>query len=464
MSTQSRLLRGGARAAVGLIVVGVAASAVLLLNNATLPAIAREPLAITVDTTLDTARTLVCAGSFAELGADPSRPGVAIPTGAPAVAIAGKAEASSELTRVESGTGLPAVLTAPADAPLSAAQIQAVTTETLQGTAASTCSEPVNEQWLLGGATTLGVSTTLSLANPGKVPATVQITIYDENGPVDAVQTSGVLVAPGEEQIVSLNGYAPERERLAVQVVSTGAPVSATFGVGEVSGIRPFAVSSVTRQLEAATTLVVPGITNVSTDTHEHTDNVVEHDEFPVAVRVLAPGGGTATASVRAIDKNGKSTSLGDIALSENGVGELIVEHWPEQANAVVIEADALVIGGVRGSSFTGSAHDYEWFTPAPTLKADTPVAVPVVGGGKLVVANTGEAEANIEYTAAGGKTRKAVVPGGASIVVNAAATSVLTSSAPVYAGVRYLSGADIAGYPVLPADSRDGTLTVYTR
>ena len=42
MSTQSRLLRGGARAAVGLIVVGVAASAVVLLNSATLPAIARD--------------------------------------------------------------------------------------------------------------------------------------------------------------------------------------------------------------------------------------------------------------------------------------------------------------------------------------------------------------------------------------------------------------------------------------
>ena len=177
MSTQSRLLRGGARAAVGLIVVGVAASAVLLLNNATLPAVAREPLAITVDTTLDTARTLVCAGSFTELGADPSRPGVAIPTGAPAVTIAGKAEASTELTRVENGTGLPTVLTSPADVPLGAAQIQAVTTEVLRGTAASSCTEPVNEQWLLGGSTTLGVSTTLSLANPGKVPATVQITV-----------------------------------------------------------------------------------------------------------------------------------------------------------------------------------------------------------------------------------------------------------------------------------------------
>ena len=448
MSTQSRLLRGGARAAVGLIVVGVAASAVLLLNNATLPAVAREPLAITVDTTLDTARTLVCAGSFTELGADPSRPGVAIPTGAPAVTIAGKAEASTELTRVENGTGLPTVLTSPADVPLGAAQIQAVTTEVLRGTAASSCTEPVNEQWLLGGSTTLGVSTTLSLANPGKVPATVQITVYDENGPVDAVQTSGVLVAPGEEQIVSLNGYAPERERLAVQV----------------SGIQPFAVSSVTRQLESATTLVVPGITNVSTDTHEHTDNVVDHDEFPVAVRVLAPGGETATATVRAIDKNGKSTNLGDIALSDNGVGELIVEHWPEQANAVVIEADAPVIGGVRGSSFTGSAHDYEWFTPAPTLQADTPVAVPVVGGGKLVIANTGESEANIEYTAAGGKTRKAVVPDGASIVVNAAAKSVLTSSAPVTAGLRYLGGADIAGYPVLPALSGTAAPAVYTR
>ena len=463
MTAQSRLLRGGARAVVGLLVVAVAASAVLLLSTTTLPAVARDPLAITVDTTQDTARTLVCAGSFAELGADPSRPGVAVPTSAPAITVSGESGDAASLARAEGGDGLPAVLTAPSDVLLGAAQIQAVSTENLRGAVASACTEPLNEQWLLGGASSLGVSTTLSLANPGAVPATVQITVYDENGPVDAVQTAGVLVSPGQEQTVSLNGYAPERERLAVKVESTGAPVTASLGVSQLTGIDPFAVATVTRQLEPATTLVVPGVANVSD--HEHgAGDVGTADLFGVVVRVLAPAGEVGTATVRALDKTGASTDLGEIQLAASGIGELHVDHWPDGANAVVIDADVPVIGGVLGSAHDGAEHDYEWFAPAPRLEADSPVAVPVVAGGKLVVTNPGDAAAEIEYVAAGGKTRSATVPAGASVVVNAAAESTLKSTAPVFAGVRYVSGGNIAAYPVQAADARDGALTVYTR
>ncbi|WP_244301264.1 DUF5719 family protein [Leucobacter insecticola] len=365
MSEQSRILRGSVRAIVGLLVVGVSATAIVLLGSVTLPAVNREPLALAVDTTHNTDRTLVCAGSFSELGADPSRPGVAIPTSAPAVTVAGAASETSELARSEGGEGLPTVLKAPVNEVFAAAQIQAVQTETLRGVAASACTEPLNEQWLLGGSSTIGVSTTLSLANPGEVPATVQITVFDESGEVDAVQTAAVLVSPGTEQTISLNGYAPERERLAVRIVSTGAPVSATLGVGHLEGITPYAVDTVTAQAAPSKTLVVPGVANVS-EHEQGAGDVGEADLFGVEVRVLAPGGEAGTATARAIDAKGNATVLGEIQLASSGIGELYVEHWPEGANAVVIEADVPVIAGVLGSAQAGKERDYTWFTPAP--------------------------------------------------------------------------------------------------
>lgn len=463
MNTRSRLLRGGARVGAGLLVVGVAGGAVLFLSNATLPSVAREPLAITVDTTQDTNRTVVCSGSFAELGADPNRPDVALPTSEPAVTVAGEAAETSALERAEDGAGLPTVLAAPTAEPLGAAQLQAVNTETLRGVVASACTEPLNEQWLLGGASTVGLSTTLSVGNPGNVPATVVITVFDENGPVDAVQTSGVLVSPGRQQTISLNGYAPGRERLAVKVESTGAPVSASLGVGHVNGLDPYAVSTTTSQAQPSFSLVVPGVTSVSSDDHGPSD--VEHsDGFGVVARVVAPGGEAGTASVRAIDAQGNSTDLGSVELSEGAVGELDVAKWPEDASTVVIEADVPVIAGVLGSAIDGTEYDYDWFAPAPILEADAPIAVPVVPGGRLVIANTGDTDADIEYTGAKGGDRSAVVPAGASIVVAAAADTTLTSSAPVFAGVRYVRGGDIAGYPVQAPDTREGALTVYTR
>src|SRR5690606_38739498 len=143
-------------------------------------------------------------GSFAVLGADPARPGVAVPTGVASLTFAGAASSQTELTREEAGGSSPAVLTVPATESFAAAQTQAVVTETLRGLTAAACTEPTNEQWLIGGATMLGVSTTLSLGNPFDVPATVQLTVYDENGPVDSAQTSGVLVPPGSERTISL--------------------------------------------------------------------------------------------------------------------------------------------------------------------------------------------------------------------------------------------------------------------
>lgn len=463
MTTQPRALQAALRAVVGVVIVAVAATAVVLLGNTNLPSVARAPLAIQVDTTQNTERTLVCAGSFAELGADSNRPGIAVPTNAPAVVVAGSAEKPTALTRPEGGEGLPQVFRAPTNTPLGAAQVQGVKTENLRGLTASACTEPLNEQWVMGGGTGLGVSSTLSLGNPGTVPATVQVTVFDENGQVDGRQIASVLVAPGSEQTVSLNGYAPDRDRVAVRVVSTGAPVTASMGVAHVTGLDPYAVDTVTRQVEPQTKLVVPGVTNVSD--HEHgAGDVGEADLFSVLVRVLAPGDEIGIARVTAIDGKGKSFDLGEVPLAASGIGELTVENWPESANAVVIESDVPMLATVMGSAKKADDHDYSWFVPAPTLEADTPVAVPMVAGSQLVIANTGETEAVVELTADKAKPVSVKVPAGTAIVQNAKTNTLLKSSVPVNAGVRVVSGGDIAGYPVQAADARDGRLTVYPR
>ncbi|GAB2561901.1 DUF5719 family protein [Leucobacter ruminantium] len=464
MSGTSRILRGTGRAAIGVVVVAVAATAVVVLGGVPLPAVERTPPSVEVDTMQDSTQRLVCAGAFSVLGADPARPEAAIPVGAPVVSVAGEASETASLARPEGGDGPPEVLAAPSGTPLAAAQVQSVDADTARGVAASSCATPLNEQWLLGGDTMTGVTTTLSLGNPGAVPATVQLSLYDENGPVVGGQTAAVLVPPGSEQTVALNGYAPERGRIAVRVVSTGAPVTASLGIVQSLAIEPFALDTVTRQSAPAERLVVPGVTNIHRASDRGPNDLEDTEPFKVTVRVLAPGDGDGKARVTALD-DGKTIDLGEIGLVGGQISELQVPSWPKQANAVVIEADVPVVGGVMGSVDTDKAHDFAWFAPAPELAAETPVAVPVVSGGKLVLANPGEGEAEVEIDPMGeGKSRKVEVPSGAAVVVDAPASATLTSSAPVHAGVRYAEGADLAGYPVLGALERDGVLTVYTR
>lgn len=464
MSERSNaLLWGGVRATVGVLVIGVAATVAVALNTIPLPAVERDTVAVTVDTLHGAEQALVCSGSFAELGADPNRPSVSLPTGIASVTVAGEISSMSELERTEAGGSAPAVLHAPAGDPLAAAQAQQVLTATLRGLTASSCAEPVNEQWLIGGATTLGISTTLSLGNASSVPATVQLTLYDENGAVDQTRTSGVLVPAGSERTVSLNGYAPGREHIAVRVVSTGAAVTASLGVAQAASLIPFAVDTVTRQLAPGTTLIVPGVTNISTHQHGPGD-AGEIDPYPVLVRVLAPAGETGSATVRAVMADGSSEQLGQLEFSGSAVAQLPVAHWPEEADAVVIESSAPVIAAVQGSADSGTEHDYAWFAPAPVLAADTPVAAPVVFGGSLVLVNPGAVDAVVRIDAGSGQPREVKVPAGGAVTAVAAGPVTLTSSAPIAAGVRLAGGGDIAGYPILTGADRASAITVYPR
>jgi hypothetical protein len=472
-----RALRGGARALTGVVIIAVAAVAAVIVGAAPLPAIERQPVSLTVDTLQGAERQFVCPGSFAVLGADPSRPGVAVPMGVASLTLAGQASGQTELVREEAGGSSPVALAVPAAEAFAAAQTQAVQTDALRGLTAASCAEPVNEQWLLGGSTTVGVSTTLNLGNPSGVPATVHLTVYDENGQVDSSLTSGVLVPAGSERVVSLNGYAPGRERIAVRVDSTGAAVTASLGIGEVAGLDSFAVDTVTRQLAGETTLVVPGVANLN-DHEEGPGDTGGIDAYPVIVRALSTTGQSGTASVRALFADGTDELLGAVELVGSAVGELSISHWPEKAEAVVVESTVPVIGGVLGSANRGPQHDYAWFAPAPELAADARVLTAVVPRGQLVLANPGSVDAEVRIAGLGSSAdqgaddadadddfeKTVTVPAGGAIALSVPVSVSLESTAAVHAAVRRAAGGDIAGYPVLGEPDQVSSLTVYTR
>ncbi|GAA2823808.1 hypothetical protein FB468_1793 [Leucobacter komagatae] len=465
MSKSEKFVRGGARALTGLAITGAAAVGVLLLGTVTLPTVERAPHAVSVSTTQAGERNIVCAGAFAELGSDPSRPDVAVPVGEAGVLVSGDGELRTLAGGGEGGANASGarVLTGEAEASIAAVQSQKLSSPSLSGTVASTCVEPVNEQWLVGGGSTLGLSTTLSLGNASEVPATVQITVFDEAGEIDAVQTSGVIVAPNAEQIVSLNGYAPNRERLAVRVTSTGAPVAASLGVARVDGIVPVGASVVTRQLQPATTQVIPGVTNE--DAHDHEaipTDTGPADRFPVLVNAIAPGETAGKASVFAIDAKGTRTALGELELEPRVVGSLAVEAWPHDATAVVVESEVPVFAAAEGAANSGETHDFQWFAPAPEIADGVATAAPIAQGGTLIVANTGAEAA--EVTVEGGTAQTVSVPAGAAVAIPGDGKRTITSTKPVHAGVRMLGSGSLAGYPVMPRAEHTGELTVYTR
>lgn len=465
MNDAKRALRGGLRAVTGLVVLGAAAAGTVLVTSATLPAVQNRPVAVTASTQADATRSIVCAGSFAELGANPVTPNAAVPTGTTTLTSVGTPSDTAKLEREVPGGTAPAVLRGPDTNPLGAAQSQTLETATLRGLAAAACVEPANEQWLVGGSTALGSNSVVTVGNPNEVPATVRFSLFDASGEVSSSQTVGVLVPAGAERTVALNGFAPGRDTLAVRVESTGASVTAALETSQTDQLSPKGVDIETRQLAPSTRLVIPGPTNISgEDMHGDGDGGTSGDSSGMVVRALAPGADGGTATVRALRPKGAAVELGRIPLKPGTLGQLKVSKWPADATAVVIEADVPVVGGVYGTASAGGFADGGWFSPAPKISAETAVAVPVVADGQLVIANDGDTEATVSLGPVGGEsTAKVTVPAGASVVANAPKNAQLVSDQPVSAGVRVLKGSGIAGYPILPAEVRARTITVFT-
>lgn len=459
MKDRSQLVRGGTRALTGLVITGIAAAGAVTLSMLEIPNFSRAPHAISVDTTLSGSHSVVCSGPFAELGADPSRPDVATPVGR--VNVVATTGTSGVLAALGEGGG--EIFSAPIGEPLAATQSQQLQSSTLWGAVASSCTEPVNDQWLLGGASTLGQTSTLTIGNASDVPATVGITVFDENGEVAGFQTAGVIVAPKSQQTVSLNGYAPDRERLAVRVTSTGAPVTAVLSVAAVDGLKPVGVATVTHQLRPETRVVIPGITNADDhDPKEVPGDAGDNDRFPLLVQALSLGEHDARARVSAIDGKGNLTELGTIDLAPNAIGNLQVATWPRGATAIVIDSEVPIYAGAFGTSNEGDRRDFDWFAPAPLLPSSTMIAAPVAAGGKLIIANPGGLAADV--TIGGSEPTEVTVPAGAAVSVSAAGDATITSTEPVHASVRMLAPGLLAGYPIMPPAEQSRELTVYTR
>ncbi len=87
-----------------------------------------------------------------------------------------------------------------------------------RGLAATRCEAPLTDGWWLGGATTVGDSTTLLLTNPDDAPAVVDVAVQTASGRVDARPGRGIAVGPHARTAVPLDRLAPDRDLLAVHV------------------------------------------------------------------------------------------------------------------------------------------------------------------------------------------------------------------------------------------------------
>jgi hypothetical protein len=480
----------GARIATGTIGVAVALATVAAAGWFPLPTLSGKPLVTSV-VPVPADQQRVCAGPILRLGSDTGEEATKVSSiGRPDVVSAANSSANgaansgrvsrSPLSSTDSTTGVaPELLVLPAEAivpgtvPLLAGgQAQSVARGDFSGLAAAECRETSGDTWLVGGATTTGRTTLLTMSNPGSVIATVTATIYTENGQVTAAGTDGIVVPPGGQRILSLAGFAPGAVSPVVRVQSTGSQIVANLQQSVVRTLMPGGVDVIGATTAPAKVTVIPGLVLSTIDAVEAQSNQPGYEDLAPVLRFLVPGKQQAKAEISIVSESGKAKAVvSKLTLDPGKVTELSIGSFGEGFYTVTIRSDVPIVAGARTSRYGDASAagdtDFAWFAAAQTVKKQALVAVADGPSPVLHLANPGAADAVVTVERKGGSAATGspvTVPAGGAVAVpvQAGASYEVGGFGSLVVSVSYSAGGAIASYTVSPTGPAAQPIDVY--
>jgi len=469
-----------ARMAAGVVGIAVATAAVTGAAFVDWPNVTK-PVPSAVITPQPDQQTRVCPGPLLTLAEDSSQASAATSVGAvdpvSAAVDANEAPVPVTVTPLEAtdnadagADGSPLLLRADAGSVqplLAGSQAQTASADTIGGLAAAACTEATGDSWLVGGSTDLGHTSLVLLSNPSTVAATVDLTVYGETGQVDAPGSTGILVQPGSQRIVSLAGLAPNVGSPVVRVQSRGGQVAASLEESVVQGIQTDGVELVGPTNGPAAEQVIPGIVvprpvASAADQSDPSAQPPAEVEAPSA-RVLALGEKAATVQVGLINEDGASagTSL-QVQLQPGLATKVPLDGVAPGRYTMRLISDQPIVAAAR----TTAVGDFAWFTASAPHTADFLAAVPDAPQPVLHLFNTAETDASPSVTQDGNTPVPVTVPAGQAVAVPVAPGSRVTvaGGADLVAALSFSGDGLLSAFAVTPPGALASPITVYTR
>ncbi|MGV8896758.1 MAG: DUF5719 family protein [Rhodoglobus sp.] len=472
----------GGRAAVGLVGIGVAALTIAASTFLPLPTV-QSTAPSTLITPVPTAQQLVCPGGILRLASDSGQDATLASGLGPAAVRSGSSSGSVEsvdAANSDAGTGgtssAPTIISTPPDAAdptqrvlLSGAQSQQVESGDYVGLAAADCGIALGDSWLAGGATTVGRTTLITLTNPTEVSATVNLQLFGEGGAIAAPGTSGIIVPASGQRVLSLAGFAPGLVSPVVQVTSAGGQVHATMQQSILRGLDPGGVDIVESSAPPSAVSIIPGVVVTDQDAVQlfsSTSSASEVlDDFPLVLRLFAPGDGLVPVTVSVIPESGAGTGASfSYDLVGGRVADIPMQELEAGSYTVVVESTVPSIASVRASSVAGESTDFAWFTSAQKLSSSAQFTAALGPAPVLHLYNPTGVEATVAVTPLGAEAKTVVVPAGASAVlpVQGGENYGLSGFDALYAAVSISGNGMLARYTVHPPGVGSSPITVY--
>ncbi|PPF24576.1 hypothetical protein C5C31_00315 [Rathayibacter rathayi] len=456
--------RTALRSAVGVAGIVIAAAAVTVPQLVPMPLASRAAEGVVV-TPVAADGSLVCGGDLI----DASEPEQlrALDGSTTALWPDGSTSGSSVLGENDiaaPGTGITGIRV-PADSEPApgGVSVQVIGTATLSGLSARACAEPSADSWLVAGSTDVGRTSVLILANPSAVAATVDLTLFGENGRIQATGATGIVVPAGAVRALPLAGLAPGVVQPVVHVTARGGEVAASMQSSAISGLTPEGVETTGPSAGPDTLAVIAGLEITAPPTQTASDDGSGGAGSPV-LRILTPGDADSTVSVEVSneDPSGSGTST-QVVVPAGLVGEVPLTGLADGSYRVVLRADQPIVAAGRTTSTGSAGTDFAWFASGSSTTTPFALANTGEGGARLHLVNGSDSIASVVISAASGSRTLELSPYGALATPLGTDSVVVTSTQPVQASVSIAGDGKIASYAVVPPGPLSSPVTVYS-
>lgn len=444
LTTGTRVLVGAALAVVLVIVViaavgfpapGLARDALRIVDTPT----PSETVAVCPGPPLATGRTFGAAGSVSVAG--PASLVSGSPDGSPREeTLSASAGEGPQVFRLDPAGDVPAVV--------AAAQSASVADDDLSGFAATACTSPQFESWLVGGATTTGSADLVVLSNPGDVAATVQLTVYTSTGALTPPGGRDVVVAPGSQVVLPLAGLVLGELAPVIRVQAEGSAVAAHLQTSRTQTLQPVGLdvtgpSTAPAERQRIVGLVTPppgegAASNVAT----------------ASVRLLAPSEAvSARITVFAVGSTQPVGTPVDVPLAASVPLEIDLPGLAAGTYTIEVSASSPIVAAGWSSTAADGVRDTAWIAASPSLDEPSYVAVaPAADGASSsfrVVADDAPARVTLTPLEGGAPVELALEARGSQSVAVPSGVWRVEASGTIYASIGYAGPAALAGYPV---------------
>lgn len=473
MADKRRIAATSGRVISGAVGIAVALGSVIAIGQLDLPVLAVEAPRTTVTPTASD-QSRLCPGPLLRQGDDVASAGAAAGFGQPGATIATDTPPEqTALTAPDNLTGdqfgLPTVVSVASEPgegtpPIAVAQSQTASLDDLSGFAATACGEVSADSWLVGGSTDVGRTSLLSLNNPTRTDAVVDLAFFSETGEIDAPGALGIIVKAGEQRLFSLASFAPGVRTPVIRVQTTGGQVSAVLQQSIIRGITPGGVELSAATSPPATDQTIAGVVvpaSAPTAVGE------TYDDSIGAVRVFVPGTETAQVTLTFVSEQGAENPPPLTYEFEGGVvSEVNLANLPTGSYSVEITSDLPLVAAARMTAGEGEATDFAWFAASAPLADETKIAVAPGQGPRLHLVNPTDDVAEVVLTDRGGAETSLEVAAGSAIAAKVRPNMAYSVSGAegIHAQVTYEGAAGFSGYAIQPANPSASPVTVYPR